>query len=304
MKMRDKLLQLRQKNIFIGTSSWKYLGWKNLVFHRNYRSEKAFKDTCLEEYSELFTTVGVDHTYYAWPTLAQMQHYAEQTPESFRFGLKVTERITVFKYPNIKRYGKDAGQRNAHFLDADLFRESFLPPLQPIKNKLGPLVFEFSQFFPGTLHSGSEFVSRLDQFFSQLRDLNDYQFAIEIRNANWLKPTYFDLLQKYQIAPVFNSWTRMPELSQQFELASTHQFPALVARLLLQPGTRYEEAVEAFSPYDRIQEEHPSLRKAGAQLIQKAISSGKPAYLFVNNRAEGCAPKTIEGIVNLVESFF
>jgi hypothetical protein len=51
--------------------------------------------------------------------------------DDFRLSLKVTEDITVFRFPNIPRYGARAGQLNAHFLDVELFVSQFLGPLVP-----------------------------------------------------------------------------------------------------------------------------------------------------------------------------
>src|SRR5947199_23451 len=115
--MDSRLASLREKHVYIGTSSWKYPGWKGLIYKKPYRTEKEFNETCLVEYAENFTAVGVDHTYYAWPTPKAFSHYISQTPPDFRFGLKATEKTTVFQYPKLKRYGKDAGTLNASFLD-------------------------------------------------------------------------------------------------------------------------------------------------------------------------------------------
>ncbi len=295
--MNEKLRKLLDKNIYIGTSSWKYEGWKGLVYAQDYSSDKAFKDRCLEEYAKQYTAVGVDHTYYTWPTTTQFERYMDQTPTQFRFGLKVTEKITVFKYPNLKRYGKEAGKINEGFLDPKLFEEKFLTPILSAKEKIGPLMLEFSQFYPGTLTSGSEFVSRLDRFFTDLKLGRDFQMGVELRNRNWLKPAYFEMLSRHHVSHVYNSWSRMPSLPEQLELSKDYSFPYIVSRMLLQPGTLYDEAVEAFSPYDKLIEPSEELRKSGADLIRKAIQKGISAYLFVNNRAEGCAPKTIEAIL-------
>lgn len=89
----------------------------------------------------------------------------------------------------------------------------------------------------------------------------------------------------------------MPTLGEQLKLSEGFRLPNYVARLLLQPGTKYEDAVEAFAPYDKLQEEFPAMRQEAAQLIRRAIEFGVPAYVFVNNRSEGCAPKTIEAIL-------
>ena len=296
-----RIQRLLAKQVYIGTSSWKYEGWKDLLYKEKYTSIKQFNDTCLHEYGHYYPTVGVDHTFYTWPTVPLFAKYMEQTPEYFRFGMKATEKLTIWQYPKHRRYGKEAGTKNDHFLDAGLFREKFLEPLRPYREKIGPIMLEFAQFFPGTISSGSEFTERLDKFFKGLKGETDFQFAVEIRNKNWLKTPYFQMLVDNGASHVFNSWTRMPQIVEQLAMTENISFPMLVSRVLLNPGTTYADAVEAFSPYDRIQAEQPEVRKAVALLILRAIRMGIPAYVFVNNRCEGSAPQTISGIINQLE---
>ncbi len=298
--MKDELQALAKRRIYVGTSSWKYPGWKGFVYLRPYRSEKHFNETCLEEYAETFSAVGVDHTYYTWPTEKGFEKYVSQVPPTFRFGLKATEETTVFRYPKLSRYGKRAGTENEYFLDGPHFIEHFLEPLRRFREQIGPIMFEFSQFHPGMLESGSEFVARLDAFFGALSGEKEFQFSIELRNANWLKKPYFDCLARHGVSHVFNSWTKMPPIEEQRQAAAPFDLPSLVARVLLQPGTKYADAVEAFSPYDKICEPHPELREAAAEIIRQAKRLGKPAYVFVNNRAEGSGPLTIAGVLDLL----
>lgn len=291
---------LLKKGIYIGTSSWKYPGWTGVIYNKKYKTQKEFNETALAEYAEHYPTVGIDHTYYDWPSPKGIQKYAAQVPTHFRFGLKVTEAITVLRFPKLPRYGKRSGLPNETFLDVASFENLFLAPLRPYQSQIGPILFEFSHFHKGSIGSGSEFVEKLDRFFSILNPKNEFLFGIEIRNSNWLKKPYFEMLQKHNLAHVFNSWTRMPQIGEQMELAAAYEMPAYIARLLLQPGTQYAEAVEAFSPYDKIIEESPSIRREGAALIKRALQIGKPAFVFVNNRCEGSAPKTIEGILSFL----
>ncbi len=300
--MDEVVSKLRSKHVYIGTSSWKYAGWKDLVYAKPYKSEKDFNERCLAEIADHYSTVGIDHTYYAWPLPSTFEKYAALTPSGFLMGLKVTERVTAFQFPKLPRYGKVAGTRNQDFLNADVFENQFIKPLLPYQDRIGVLMFEFSQFYPGMLESGAEFVDRLSQFLKTIVARYPFQLSVEIRNRTWLKPEYFEMLLKYHVAHVFNSWTRMPTLSEQLTLTDTYAFPAIVSRILLQPGTKYEQAVEAFSPYDKIQEESMELRRTGADLIRRALKAGVPAFVFVNNRAEGCAPKTIQGILDLIRA--
>ena len=53
---------------------------------------------------------------------------------------------------------------------------------------------------------------------------------------------------------------------------------------------------------DRIQDRNPELRADVARLIRMAAELRIPAYVLVNNRAEGSAPHTIAAIARLLTS--
>ncbi len=299
--MERRLEILRAHQVYIGTSSWKYPGWQGWFYRRAYRNTKEFNENCLEEYAENLPAVGVDHTYYAWPQTKVFEKYRDQTPDGFRFCLKATERVTVYRFPRLPRYGKDAGLDNPEFLDSALFKERFLRPLDCVADRLGPILLEFSQFHAGTIASGGQFVERLGTFLNDLRDEKSFRFAVEIRNSNWLQAPYFEMLQKCGAGHVYSSWTKMPSLTEQLSLSQAYSPPYYCSRILLQPGTRYQEAVEAFSPYDKIVELQPQLRQDIASLITESVNGGVPAYVFVNNRAEGSSPQTITGVLDILE---
>jgi hypothetical protein len=123
---------------------------------------------------------------------------------------------------------------------------------------------------------------------------------VEIRNEEFLTPMYFAVLREHGVAHVFNSWTRMPSIGDQLDLPGSLSGPFLVARALLRPGRSYDEAVDVFAPYDRIREPHPPLRHDLARLVETAVRTRIPAYLLVNNRAEGSAPLTIAEVAKLL----
>jgi hypothetical protein len=52
------------------------------------------------------------------PTFMPM---VNQTPDDFRFGLKVTDAITIKKFPKLDQFGDQAAKPNESFLIADLF---------------------------------------------------------------------------------------------------------------------------------------------------------------------------------------
>jgi hypothetical protein len=77
--------------------------------------------------------------------------------------------------------------------------------------------------------------------------------------------------------------------------------PFLIARALLRPGTTYDEAVDAFAPYDRIREPNIKLRRDLVRLVETARQTQLPAYLLVNNRTEGSAPLTIAAVAEMLD---
>jgi MinD superfamily P-loop ATPase len=68
----------------------------------------------------------------------------------------------------------------------------------------------------------------------------------------------------------------------------------------LRPGRWYADAVDAFAPYDRIRDPNPELRSDLVRLVETAEQLRIPAYLIVNNRAEGSAPLTIAAVARML----
>jgi len=303
-QMKLQAAALAEKEIFIGTSSWKYPGWLGTLYDRaryEWRgkfAETRFNRDCLAEYGEVFKTVCVDAAYYTFPARKSLEGLAAQAPDDFRFGFKVTDTITLKKFPKLDRFGERAGKANENFLNARLFSTMFLSPCEAIRPKVGLLMFEFSRFYPSDYEHGRDFVNDLDRFLGELP--GGWPYGIELRNRAWLKPEYFDCLARHRVAHVFNSWEAMPPVSEQMAMAGSRPHPDLVAaRFLLRPGRRYEEAVRTFAPYDAIKEENPEARSAGRALIAEGQAAGpkRQTFVFVNNRLEGNALESIAAML-------
>jgi uncharacterized protein YecE (DUF72 family) len=271
------------------------------VYHRDYKG-RGIAAPMLGEYARfpLFRTVGIDSSFYGPPTDTTLRAYAEQLPPDFPCVSKVWQEITIHTWTMVQDRVR-AGQVNPHFLDAPYFLESVYEPYRThFAEHMGPFVFEF-QAIPLRGSSGlspDTFAARLDAFFSSLPAGGPW--AVEIRNPEFLMPSYFAVLREHGVAHVFNSWTRMPSIGEQLALADSVTGPFLICRALLRPGRTYEDAVEAFAPYDRIQDEQPDLRADLVNLIRTALSLRLPAYVIANNRAEGSAPLTIIAVARLL----
>jgi len=303
--MKSKAAALAARGVYIGTSSWKYEGWFGQLYtpaRYEYRGKVAktrFERDCLAEYAEVFKTVCVDAAYYDFPRREYLQKLVDAVPDDFRFGLKVTDAVTIKKFPDLARFGIRAGKPNEYFLDAGLFASAFLKPCEEIRSKVGVLMFEFSRFWPGDYKHGRDFVADLDRFLEQLP--KGWPYAIEMRNPHWLRGEYFDCLARHDVAHVFNSWDAMPAVGEQMALAGCRTSPRLVAaRFLLKPGRKYDEAVKTFQPYDRVREPNLEARAAGQALVAegKAAGSERKTFIYVNNRLEGNALETIEAMLS------
>jgi uncharacterized protein YecE (DUF72 family) len=286
-ELKNAAAALAAEGVFVGTSSWKYAGWRGQLYDesryiwRGRLSEARFEKLCLAEYAEVFKTVCVDAAYYKFPSASFMEQMAAQVPDDFQFAFKVTDEITVKHYPNMPRFGHRAGAQNENFLNASLFESEFLRVCEPFRSKIGPLIFEFSRFSRADFEHGRDFVAALDSFLTRLP--KGWQYGIEM-------------------AHIFNSWSDMPSLNEQLALPGILTSPEFLgARLLLRPGRKYEDAVKMFSPYLNIKDPYPEGQLAGAAIIKSALDHKRRGYIYVNNRFEGNALQTIAAMIELVK---
>ena len=312
--------RLADQGVRMGTSSWKYPGWCGTLYdeqrylHHGRFSTAKFERECLAEYASCLPTVGVDASYYTLPDpqrTARMFETALAVNPEFQFGFKVTDCITARHFPRLARHGPRAGRDNPDFLDVGLFRRGFLDVLEPWREHVGPLMFEFSTLHKRDFERGRDFLDALDGFLAELP--TGWHYAVEVRNPSLLQPEYFDTLARHGVAHVFTSWHRMPPLAEQLRLSadSGAEPPFGCARLLLKPGRAYQQAVDAFAPYTELREPQAEVRAAATdwirELLQRpgAVTSGgsttgkrpRRAWIYVNNRLEGHAPGTLAALI-------
>ncbi len=300
--LRRKLAPLAAQGIYFGTSSWKYDGWLGQIytperyFVRGRFSQKRFESECLAEYAETFPIVCGDFAFYQFPTAEFWHKLFSTAPATLRFAFKVPEEITVRAFPTHPRYGGRAGAMNQNFLDVALLKAEFLDLLEPYRDRIAVLIFEFGAFPRSVFDAPQEFLAAVAPLLRSLPET--FRYAVEIRNPEFLAAHYFELLHEHNIAHVFNSWTRMPAMSDQILLPGAFTANFTVARALLKAGRKYEQAVQQFAPYRTIQEPNHEVREALRNLLVRSKQRAEPTFLFVNNRLEGNAPGTIEAVID------
>ena len=219
---------------------------------------------------------------------------------------KFGKKITIPKYAKHKRYGAKAGTENPNFLNPVAFTKHVLAPYIEAKvlDHTGPFVFQFQMMGKDLAQPPDKFIETLDRFLAELP--KDFRYATEVRNKSILTPAYFEVLNRHHATHCFNHWTNMPALHEQMKSAADAgglQADFYVSRILTPLGVRYEDAVSRFSPYDKLQQAIPQMRADLVRLGKRAISRNTTAFVIVNNRCEGNAPKTINDVaVQLIET--
>jgi len=283
-----------------GTATWNYPGWRGIVYPAA-SPEKMSSAERLALYasSGRFQTVEADFTFYRPQTAAEWRRYGSALPEGFPVVSKVWEEITCERFPRIERHGSRGGEKNPNYLSVEAFRREVLGPAEEgFADHLGPFVFEFGRDARPSGEKKARFRDRLDRFLAALPPAHRY--AVEIRTPEYLDGDHVALLKAHGVAPVLNWWTHMPELSRQFDVPGSADAPFYLARVLVAPGRPYEDAVKFFTPYDRIKEEHPEMRRDAVRIAAEAEARRKEFFLIVNNRAEGSAPYTIDAIRQMI----
>jgi uncharacterized protein YecE (DUF72 family) len=173
----------------------------------------------------------------------------------------------------------------------DPFRRHFQP-------FCGPILLEFPPL-PRALSLGaSEFLEGLDRLLDGLP--GDFRYAVELREPSWLTPAYAAILQRHGASHVYNYWSAMPMPASQAVVVAPEAQATTVVRLLLPPGTRYEQQRDAFRPFDRLRAPDPVMREQVVAITRRALAAGGDVFVLVNNKAEGSSPLTVMELARLL----
>ena len=180
----------------------------------------------LKEYSEKFDTVEIDQWFWSLfppskvvlPQKKVVEDYKKSVPSDFLFTIKVPNSITLTHF--YKNSKDDQLIPNPYFLSVELFNE-FLSAIDPIKNQIGCLIFQFEYLNKQKMSSLSQFQAKFSEFYRQLNK-NITSIGIEIRNPNYLNENYFKFLSELKLAPVFLDGYYMPPVTEIYSKFKKH----------------------------------------------------------------------------------
>lgn len=274
----------------MGTMSWSFPGWRGVVYAQD-ADPKLLSEAGLTAYGKqpCLRTVEVDRSFYDPLPERYFSHIAEQVANDFRFLVKAHEDCTLARFPKHARYGKRQGHANPRFLDPAYAAEAVVAQCVPgLGEKLGAVLFQFP---PQELGHPTQFADRLQAFLERLP--RGVTYAVELRNAELLTPAYARALAASGAVHAHNAWGTMPSVLAQARLLPPTTRRPLVVRWLMRRGDEYEAARSRFLPFNRLAEPDLATRTDIATLVSKALAHDVPAFVLINNKAEGCAPASI-----------
>lgn len=284
----------------LGTMSWSFPGWRGLVYGAS-ADAKLLADAGLTAYSKhpLLGAVEIDRSFYEPLPARYFEELREQVPADFRFLVKAHEECSLPRFPKHARYGQKQGQASARFLDAAYATDAVVgPTLAGLGDKLGAILFQFP---PQDASNPRAFAEELGGFLERLP--RGVTYAVEVRNPELLTPAYADALARTGAVHAHNVWGSMPSVLQQARLIPPLARKPLIVRWLMRRGDDYEGARSRFQPFSKLVEPDSSNRRDIATLVAKALEHEVPAFVVVNNKAEGCAPASIWELAKTIAGF-
>ncbi|MGH8441669.1 MAG: DUF72 domain-containing protein [Nevskiaceae bacterium] len=143
--------------LLAGASGYSFKEWKGAFY-----PEKIKPEDMLAYYGERLPTVEINNTFYRMPKTEVLDNWAKVTPDTFRFAIKASRRITHFARLKAEESADSVGY---------LYQQ-----LAALGDKRGPVLFQLPPFLKKDL-------PRLQAFLELLPD--DHRAAFEFRNDSW-----------------------------------------------------------------------------------------------------------------------
>jgi uncharacterized protein YecE (DUF72 family) len=174
---------MKKEDLYIGCSGFYNNDWKGSLYPEDAKS-KDF----LSLYSQKFNSVEINSTFYRKPTSKTLLKWADETPDDFKFFIKIPKTIS-----HEKRL-KDCKEEISEF--CNLIQAS-------LKEKVSGFLYQFPPSFKNSQENIDLILTNLDFNF-----LN----VIEFRHESWWRNEIFKILKEHNI--VFSGVTFPGNLSE------------------------------------------------------------------------------------------
>lgn len=242
--------------IYIGTSGWTYNSWL-----KKFYPENLPKTQRLDYYSKHFKTVEINYSFWRQPRAEDYQKWHKTVPDDFVFSSKAPRFIT-----HIKRL------KNVEF-----FWEVFIKREKELKEKLGPILFQFPENFTANVTN----LKRLEEFMKMITVDRTLKCAFEFRSCSFFNETMYEFLRGYKIALVYADspdYPRHEAITSDFMYVRMHGSKELFI-------SRY-----AKRELERL-----------AEMIKSWLKKNLSVYVYFNNDADANAPANAKELLEILK---
>jgi Uncharacterized conserved protein len=240
--------------LHVGTSGWVYRDWNGIFYPESLSSKDKLK-----YFSQHFKTTEVNYSFYHLPRPETYQNWYNQTPQDFVFAVKSSRFISHIK--QLK------GVKTAW--------KQFLKNALHLKEKLGPILFQFPPSFKAT----SENVRRLGEFLEFAGSPN-LRFALEFRHETWCDEGIYRILRKYNSAWVVSDSPRYPKAE---EVTADFVYVRMHGSKVLFSSKYTDEELAALS-----------------RSVRGWLNGGLDVYTYFNNDFHGHAIQDVKELLRLL----
>lgn len=237
--------------ILIGTSGWSYAGWKG-----NFYQDDMQSDEFLKAYARFFKTVEINNSFYNLPSEKNVKNWRELTSKSFVFSVKASRYIT----------------HNKKLKDPRDSTDKFFQAIKPLKEKVGPVLFQL----PPNWKCNAE---RLEEFLKILP--KKYCYTFEFRDRSWLNDEIYQILKKHKTALCLYDYKgyRSPEiLTADFVYMRLHG-----------PKKGYQGSYDG------------RRLNAYASKFKEWKKDGNDVFCYFDNDQKACAPNDAQRLIKFLE---
>lgn len=250
-------------NLYVGTVSWSKSDWVGAFYPANLQPAQF-----LETYARTFRAVEIDSTFYRIPLRSMVSGWRDRTPKGFVFAAKVPRVITHQKVLN----------------DCQKELSTFLKAMEPLGDKLGPLLLQFPYFNKNVFASREQFDKLLRPFLDGLP--KGFRFAVEIRNKNWISWDFLELLKERSVGFTLLAQAWMPPIDTLAKALELVTADFCYSRFM---GDRKE--IESHTQkFDTLLDDKTDEMTIWARELKKIVAQGTRTYTFFSNYYAGYGP--------------
>lgn len=255
------------EQVLLGASSWTGEGWVGSFYPAGCRSADF-----LPFYAANFGTVEIDSTFYRTPSANTVKQWKQRTPDGFLFAAKAPQVITHEKT----------------LIGADSEIRGFLSVMDLLGDRLGPILLQFPYFNRQRFPNVECFLERLEPFLDRLPA--ERQWAVEIRNKNWLGEKLYSALRQRGMALALVDHAWMPRPHEYFEAGDPVTANFSYIRWI---GDR-KGIEQQTTRWDRVILNREREMEEWMRVVQQLIQRRGRIFGYFNNHWQGHAPGSIK----------